>query len=198
MLIYLLRSGAPQIELRDEQESVDVTALFRELSASADERAFAIKGHTLNIRTFRLYRTGDATHRLHLCAEEREVISEPLSNTIPDLSRKLIDENNAKFVVSSYVSGAILDQNVTPDRINFALPPTTPFYCYVVADDTPKLQKWARYYGLTVTPDAGGYFGYNKDVGSYLEVISYQKLLADARKRNRILFDKLQLPDRIL
>lgn len=38
----------------------------------------------------------------------------------------------------------------------------------------------------------------DKDVGSYVEVISYQKLLADARKRNRILFDKLQLPDRIL
>ena len=37
--------------------------------------------------------------------------------------------------------------------------------------------------------------GQNKsNEGKYIEIISYQKLVADARKRNQILFRKLNLP----
>ena len=44
------------------------------------------------------------------------------------------------------------------------------------------------------TPDNLGYFGYNPSLSAYVEVISYTKLLRDAKKRNKILFDKLNLP----
>jgi len=481
VLIYLMRGGAPHIEMRDSRDSIDVSEFFKAIANHADARTFSIKGASLTVRTIRLYGAAESTHRLHLCAEEREVTSEPLGSMIPDLTRKLIDEQNRRFVVSSFVTGAVLDESLTPDRLNFSLPdasdtdtfadvvtkddvrrsaaeqirsylapelakvgqekrervrhfvaeerpeyrplvehkpelidqippgltdekldaelhrlthkveadlleqartllrqepsdlttaeaklrqfielenafgksrlasyvvhrkivleflerrlgvdesgkrapeaavhelifplrktsadvpieqqnlwliderlsyhrylasdvplnelreldvegkqrpdvmifnapfafveteapfssvviiefkrpmrddyddadnpiaqvyeyvdriktgkatdkngmqfkvpPTTPFYCYIVADDTPKLQKWARFYELTVTPDAGGYFGYNKNVGSYIEVITFQKLLTDAKKRNRILFEKLQLPDKLL
>jgi hypothetical protein len=481
VLIYLLRGNAPQITIQDDEEVIDVSELFREISAKADERSFVVKENPLKVRTFRLYRTTDPRHRLHLCAEEREVTAEPLDSLIADLARKLVDEDGHSFVVSSYVSGPLLDESVTPDRLNFTLPdssgdevlpttvtqqdvrdsaaehiraylrpqletvgeekrqrvrrfveqkapeyrpilvhrpealdqippgltdekldaelhrityrveaelrasartildrdqddvavaeeqvrqfieeqnafgsarlasyighrkivleflerrlgidetgkrphesaihelvfplkntsadvpieqqnlwllderlsyhrylasdlplnqtegvdvdgtkrpdllifqapfafvetdapflsvviiefkramrddyddddnpiqqvyeyvdrikagravdrtgmqftvpPTTPFYCYIVANVTPKLQKWARFYNLTPTPDAGGFFGYNKDVGTYIEVTSYQKLIADAKKRNRILFEKLNLPERFL
>lgn len=39
-----------------------------------------------------------------------------------------------------------------------------------------------------------GYYGYNETLNAYYEIISYAKLLADAKKRNRILFEKLHLP----
>ena len=68
------------------------------------------------------------------------------------------------------------------------------FYCYVIADITPTLRKSAARAGLVPTQDGEGYFGYNPTVGTYIEVISYDKLLKDAKQRNRALFDKLFEP----
>ena len=68
------------------------------------------------------------------------------------------------------------------------------FYCYVIADITPTLKKSAARAGLIPTQDGEGYFGYNPTVGTYIEVISYDKLLKDAKQRNRALFDKLFEP----
>ena len=69
----------------------------------------------------------------------------------------------------------------------------TPFYGYVLCDLFPHLRKLIENYGLTPTPDGSGYFGYNPNRKCYLEVISYEKMLEDARKRNRSFFEKLQL-----
>ena len=68
------------------------------------------------------------------------------------------------------------------------------FYCYVIADITSTLKKSAARAGLVPTQDGEGYFGYNPTIGTYIEVISYDKLLKDAKQRNRALFDKLFEP----
>lgn len=68
------------------------------------------------------------------------------------------------------------------------------FYCYVVGDLTQSMRDSAESRGLTETQDREGYFGYNSTYGAYVEVISYDKLLKDARQRNRALFDKLFEP----
>ena len=38
-----------------------------------------------------------------------------------------------------------------------------------------------------------GYYNYNKKYNAYFEILSYDKILNDAKKRNRVLFDKLGL-----
>ena len=68
------------------------------------------------------------------------------------------------------------------------------FYCYIIADLTNSLRDNAKFSNLTLTPDKQGYFGYNSAYGAYVEIISYDKLLSDAKKRNEILFDKLFRP----
>ena len=68
------------------------------------------------------------------------------------------------------------------------------FYCYVIADMTSTLRKSAARAGLVQTQEGEGYFGYNQAVGTYIEVISYDKLLKNAKQRNRALFDKLFEP----
>ena len=68
------------------------------------------------------------------------------------------------------------------------------FYCYVIADLTDSMKDAALGSGLISTPDNEGYFGYNQGYGAYIEVISYDKLLKDAKERNQILFDKLFKP----
>ncbi len=67
----------------------------------------------------------------------------------------------------------------------------TAFYCYVVADLTDSMIESAKGSSLTITPDGQGFFGFNQNYGAYVEVISYDKLLKDAKDRNRVLFDKL-------
>lgn len=68
------------------------------------------------------------------------------------------------------------------------------FYCYVVGDLTQSMRDSAEGRGLTITQDKEGYFGFNPAYGAYVEVISYDKLLKDAKQRNRALFDKLFEP----
>lgn len=67
----------------------------------------------------------------------------------------------------------------------------TAFYCYVIADLTTSMVQAAKEKSLTITPDGDGYFGFNTNYGAYIEVISYNKLMKDAKERNQILFDKL-------
>lgn len=103
------------------------------------------------------------------------------------------DEKNPIEQVLGYVE--LLQEGKAKDRggktVN--LPTGLPFYAYIVCDLTPKLKRAALNASLTPAPDGQGYFGFNPGRGAYVEVISYQKLLADAKRRNQILFDKLSL-----
>jgi hypothetical protein len=44
------------------------------------------------------------------------------------------------------------------------------------------------------TADDMGYFGYNPNVQMYIQVLSFEKVIGDAKKRNAILFEKLNIP----
>ena len=74
---------------------------------------------------------------------------------------------------------------------------STPFYIYIVCDITPSLKRIIDKRGeLHPTPDGNGYFAYrNASYSAYIEILPFEKVLEDAKKRNRILFDKLGLPN---
>ena len=65
------------------------------------------------------------------------------------------------------------------------------FYCYVIGDLTQSMRDSAEGRGLRLTQDNLGYYGFNETYGAYVEVISYDKLLKNARQRNQAFFDKL-------
>ncbi|MDY7096257.1 MAG: ATP-binding protein [Acidobacteriota bacterium] len=69
----------------------------------------------------------------------------------------------------------------------------TPFYVYVACTLTPSIERYAKDFGLTITPDGQGYFGFNANHQAYVEIIDYRKLVEDAKSRNRALFEKLNL-----
>lgn len=103
------------------------------------------------------------------------------------------DEDNPINQVLRYTSdirlGAKKDKKGRPITVT----DSAPFYLYIIADLTPKLRQQAIFSGLKLTPDGLGYFGYkdSKELNAYIEIISYEKLLEDSKKRNRVLFDKL-------
>ena len=67
------------------------------------------------------------------------------------------------------------------------------FYCYIIADLTPALKTMAEESGLDLAPDELGYFGFNRNYKTYVEIIFYDKLLKDSQDRNRELFKALEL-----
>jgi hypothetical protein len=67
----------------------------------------------------------------------------------------------------------------------------TPVYIYVVCDLVDKIHEFAKGFSLTISPDAEGYFGFSSGFNAYIEVISYRKLIEDAKMRNKIFFKKL-------
>ena len=62
-----------------------------------------------------------------------------------------------------------------------------------MCDITPELKSQAKIANLEETPDKEGYFGYNKNYNAMFEIISFTKMVSDAKKRNAAFFHKLGL-----
>jgi len=75
---------------------------------------------------------------------------------------------------------------------------TTPFYCYIIADITNTLESILIEETFTKMPDGMGYFRfYSEEIlpyKAYIEVLPFKKIIKNARERNKILFDKLNIP----
>ena len=103
------------------------------------------------------------------------------------------DSNNPISQLYSYVrkirNGEANDRYHRSILVNEA----TKYYLYAVCDIQPKLMPYIDQNGFTKTPDGLGYYDFNKTYNAYFEILSYNKILNDARKRNRVLFDKLGL-----
>jgi hypothetical protein len=70
----------------------------------------------------------------------------------------------------------------------------TSFYIYIICDIRPSLLKILERREFEQTPDGIGWFKVkSKFYSAYFEVMPFEKVLDDARKRNRILFDKLKI-----
>lgn len=94
-------------------------------------------------------------------------------------------------IVRSIRKGHYVDKDGTQIR---PLNATIPAYCYIICDLTSSLEDKLIDMSAFKTPDNLGYYGFNQSLNAYYEVISYRKLLDDAKKRNRVLFEKLGLP----
>jgi len=87
-------------------------------------------------------------------------------------------------------SGTAVDNHGRPITVY----DTTRFYAYVICDLTLALRTIAEDAGMIPSPDSQGYFFFNRNLNTYLEVMSFNKLVDDAKKRNAAFFDKLNLP----
>ena len=64
-------------------------------------------------------------------------------------------------------------------------PSKIPGYCYVICDLTDSIINRCKAMDLTVTNDHMGYFGFHKTYKAYIEVVSFDRLVDIAKKRNQ-------------
>lgn len=88
----------------------------------------------------------------------------------------------------------VRDGKVRYNGRTIRLADNVPGFCYIIGDLTPHMEECAKMKDLKLTHDQMGYFGYNSNFNAYIEVISFDKLIISAKRRNRAFFDKLGLP----
>ncbi|TAZ31333.1 ATP-binding protein [Rhizobium leguminosarum] len=133
-------------------------------------------------------------------SDERPNDEHPLSSIIviefkqPGRTKYSADENpvlQAAKVINAIRDGKYRHKGRAIPIANAEIPAQI----FVIADLTPRLRQILKDFSATQTPDNQGYYGYHPNYRVYYEVMDYAKMLGDAKKRNRIFFDKLNLVD---
>lgn len=86
-------------------------------------------------------------------------------------------------------SGKIRDTKGELIKIN-----NIPYTAYIICDLSSDVVQSAKKYGLKESVDKKSFYGYLNNWNCYCEILSFRTVLDDAKKKNRILFEKLNLP----
>lgn len=93
-----------------------------------------------------------------------------------------------------YVNKIRKGEYKTPRGREMQIEKNTPFYGYVICELTQKVKDWLEEVkDFQPMPDRLGYFRHHGNINLYIEVWGWDKALHDARKRNRIFFEKLKI-----
>ncbi len=103
------------------------------------------------------------------------------------------DDENPVSQCYNYIREIRSGEFIDKDGVLVSLPENVPFYVYIICDLTKNIKNIAEDSTFSLTPDRQGYFGFNKHFNAYIEIISFPKLLSDAKKRNRVLFNQLSI-----
>ncbi len=124
---------------------------------------------------------------------------QPLTSlTVVEFKRPMRDdytdeENPLKQVVNTVKairSGESVDSSGRKVKV---AGPDIPTNCFIVCDITPKLREQLADWDATPTPDGQGFYGYHRTHKMYFEVTDYDQVLANAERRNQMLFERLKL-----
>ncbi len=104
------------------------------------------------------------------------------------------EDENPVSQVYGYIRDIRAGKVVTYDGRPIDVKESTPFHVWVVCDLTKRARDMAEEYGFRDTPDGVGMFHLHPNFNAYIELIPFEKMVDDAEKRNRILFETLNLP----
>jgi hypothetical protein len=90
-----------------------------------------------------------------------------------------------------YVREIKKGKKLTQSGRTYDLNDSTKFYCYLVCDINDKIIRFAENAQLEKTYDGLGYYGYNKSLRCVIDVMPFNQVLSNAKKRNKVLFNKL-------
>jgi hypothetical protein len=91
-----------------------------------------------------------------------------------------------------YVNNIRDGKHKTPKGRKINVTANTPFHGYVICDLSNKVERWLELEkNFKPMPDRQGWFLWMENINLYIEVLSWDKVLKDARMRNHIFFQKL-------
>ena len=107
--------------------------------------------------------------------------------------RKGYDEYTDNPIVQlyDYVREIRKGKKMTTDGRTYDINDHTRFYCYLVCDINEKIVEYSENAQLEKTYDGLGYYGYNKSLKCVIDVMPFNQVLSNAKKRNKVLFNKL-------
>ena len=100
-------------------------------------------------------------------------------------------EENPIQQVIEYMDDFINGKIKTKDGLTIDANESIRFFCYILCDVNDKIKKYAKQKDFKSAPDGIGYFNYLNNYNAYIEIVPYNKMIQDSKKRNKILFDKL-------
>ncbi|MCU5782499.1 hypothetical protein MA04_01799 [Alcanivorax balearicus MACL04] len=120
VLWYFVRNeGAPEIQIEDMGESIDLYALYDQyMHASAYHEAITIRDQTFELTHIKFRASVNKKHQLALCAANRLVKDEPIQGKISGLYGKISDQSG-EFTYTCYVSSNYLNEHVRSERTAF-------------------------------------------------------------------------------
>lgn len=122
VLGFLLDDDAPKIVVTDGAAVALVNDTIGKELVEVDSSGIGIGVHEFRARHFKIYSPEARMNRLHFCANGREVKTENLGLVIPSMRGVLHEPDGRPFVWSTFITGKLLDENVSPERGEFTIP----------------------------------------------------------------------------
>ncbi|MGL5963774.1 MAG: hypothetical protein ACRCZ2_05195 [Fusobacteriaceae bacterium] len=107
-------------------------------------------------------------------------------------SAKTKDEDHIEQIIK-YVEQIKEGKYQTQKGRDINVGETTPFYGYLICDLTPNVKKMLLKHDCKMMPDGKGWFKWHGGYNLYIEILSWDKVLEDAKMRNKVFFRKLGL-----
>ena len=68
---------------------------------------------------------------------------------------------------------------------------STRFYCYAICDINSEIRKYAENARFSQLKDDLGYYSYNEHLNAHTEILAFDRIIIDVKKRHKIFFEKL-------
>jgi hypothetical protein len=105
--------------------------------------------------------------------------------------RKNFDEDPTRQIYR-YVREIRTSQKVKlPNGRDLRVCESTRFYCYAICDLMPAVKEYCENNNYATLAGELGYYAYNRNHNAHTEVLDFDKLVIDAKRRHKAFFDKL-------
>lgn len=120
-LIYFLSDNCPQIDLIDEDETINLNGLFHEkIKAESNSVDICIEQHNFKLLHVRASDSSINRNELFLCANSRVAVPKKLENYIPNLDNDIFHKTGFYYI--GVLTGEYLDSHVDMNRLSFNIP----------------------------------------------------------------------------
>jgi hypothetical protein len=86
----------------------------------------------------------------------------------------------------------VIDKKVKmPNGRDLLVNETTRFYCYAICDISPQIEEYAENNNYAKLKGELGYYQYNSKLHAHTEIIAFDKIILDVKKRHKVFFERL-------